>query len=106
PRRHDPDAVGRQLDGQRLGETDHTGLRRHVVGHAVGARLGADDEIVTMRPQPAASMSGTAACRQWNVPVRLTASMRSHASGLMSVKVANSSTPALVTMICTGPSSS
>ena len=33
-----------------------------------------------MRPQPAASMSGTAACTQWNVPVRFTASMRSHDS--------------------------
>ena len=39
-----------------------------------------DDEIVTIRPQPAASMSGIAACTQWNVPVRLTASIRSHAS--------------------------
>ena len=64
-----------------------------------------DDEIVTMRPQPAASMSGTAACRQWNVPVRLTASMRSHASSVMSVNGLNSSMPALVTMISIGPSS-
>ncbi len=39
-----------------------------------------DDEIVTMRPQPAAIMSGTAACTQVNVPVRLTAMMRSHVS--------------------------
>ena len=35
-----------------------------------------DDEMVTMRPHPADSMSATAACRQWNVPVRLTARTR------------------------------
>ena len=64
-----------------------------------------DDEIVTMRPQPAATMSGIADCRQWNVPVRFTASMRSHASSVMSVNVWNSSKPALVTMISIGPSS-
>ena len=40
-----------------------------------------DDEMVTMRPQPAASMSGTAAWTQVNVPVRLTAMMRSQVSG-------------------------
>ena len=43
-----------------------------------------DDAMVTMRPQPAASMSGTAACTQVNVPVRLTAMIRSHVSGVMS----------------------
>ena len=37
-----------------------------------------------MRPQPAASMSGTAACTQVNVPVRLTAMIRSHVSAVMS----------------------
>ena len=47
-----------------------------------------EDEMVTMRPHPASSMSGTAACRQWNVPVRLTATMRSHCSAVMSRKVA------------------
>ena len=45
-----------------------------------------DDEIVTMRPQPAASMSGTAAWTQVNVPVRLTAMIRSHFSGVMSAQ--------------------
>src|SRR5260370_18739290 len=64
-----------------------------------------DDEIVTMRPQPAASMSGTAACTQWKVPVRFTASMRSPCDGVMSVKEMNSSRPALVTTISTGPRS-
>ena len=61
-----------------------------------------DDEIVTIRPQRASSMSGTAACRQWNVPVRLMARMRSQLSIVMSVKDSNASRPALVTMICDG----
>ena len=45
-----------------------------------------DEEMVTMRPQPAASMSGIAACTQLNVPVRLTARIRSHRSAVMSTK--------------------
>ena len=65
-----------------------------------------DDEIVTMRPQPAASMSGTAACTQVNVPVRLTAMIRSHVSRRDVERAAsNDSMPALVTRISTGPSS-
>ena len=40
-----------------------------------------EDEIVTMRPHPASTMSGTAAWRQWKVPERLTAIMRSHGLG-------------------------
>ena len=43
-----------------------------------------DEEMVTMRPQPAAIMSGTASCMQVKVPVRFTARMRSHFSGVMS----------------------
>ena len=35
-----------------------------------------DDEMVTIRPQPPASMSGTAAWTQLNVPVRFTAMIR------------------------------
>src|SRR5437016_2581818 len=50
-------------------------------------------------------MSGTPDWMQWNVPVRFTASMRSHASTVMSVNSRNSSRPALVTTIATGPSS-
>src|SRR5262245_55763953 len=50
-------------------------------------------------------MSGTAAWRQWKVPVRLTASRRSQLAGLISVKGSNESSPALVTMIPIGPSS-
>ena len=65
-----------------------------------------DDEMVTMRPQPAASMSGTAACTQVNVPVRLTAMIRSHVSGGdVERPASNDSMPALVTRISTGPSS-
>ena len=56
-------------------------------------------------PNAPASMSGTAACRQWNVPVRLTARTRSQLSIVMSVKRSNASRPALVTMIAMGPSS-
>ena len=55
-----------------------------------------EDEIVTIRPHFAASMSGTAACTQWKVPVRLTAIMRSHAATLILVKDSNASSPALV----------
>ena len=64
-----------------------------------------DDEMVTMRPHPAASMSGSAACTQANVPVRLTATMRSHCSAVMSSTGVKDSMPALVTRISTGPSS-
>ena len=64
-----------------------------------------DDEIVTMRPEPQASMSGTAAWTQLNVPVRLTATMRSHFSDVMSRSGVNDSMPALVTRSSTGPSS-
>ena len=39
-----------------------------------------DEEMVTMRPQPAASMSGTAAWTQAKVPVRFTAMIRSQLS--------------------------
>ena len=56
-----------------------------------------------MRPHPASIMSGTTAWRQWNVPVRLTAIMRSHASGVMSRNDSKPSMPALVTRIPTVP---
>ena len=65
-----------------------------------------DEAMVTMRPHPASSMSGTAAWTQAKVPVRLTAMIRSHASGVMSASGVNDSMPALVTRIPTGPSAS
>ena len=52
-----------------------------------------DDEMVTMRPQPAASMSGIAACTQVKVPVRFTARMRSQRSAVMSTSGVNNSMP-------------
>ena len=63
-----------------------------------------DEEMVTMRPQPAAVMSGTASCMQVKVPVRFTARRRSHFSGVMSATASNDSMPALVTRIVIGPS--
>src|SRR5262245_34512390 len=64
-----------------------------------------EDEMVTIRPQRAAIMSGTAACTQWKVPVRFTERTRSQLSCVMSAKDSNASSPALVTRISTGPSS-
>src|SRR5262245_7563402 len=63
-----------------------------------------DDEIVTIRPQRAATMSATAACRQWNVPVKLMARVRSQVSAVMLVKGSKDSRPAAVTMMVMGPS--
>ena len=56
-----------------------------------------DDEIVTMRPQPASIMSGSAAWMQANVPVRFTARIRAHVSWVMSSAASNDSMPADVT---------
>ena len=64
-----------------------------------------DEEMVTMRPQPASIMSGTASCRQTKVPVRFTAMIRSHFSGVISITGSKASTPALVTTIVMGPRS-
>ncbi len=50
-------------------------------------------------------MSGTASCTQVKVPVRLTAMIRSHFSGVISVTGSNASMPALVTTMVIGPSS-
>ena len=61
--------------------------------------------MVTMRPQPAASMSGTAAWTHVKVPVRLTAMILSHFSAVISSRGSKDSTPALVTSMPIGPSS-
>ena len=42
-----------------------------------------EDEMLTMRPQPASIMSGTTAWQQWNVPVRLTSRIRFHFSAVI-----------------------
>ena len=64
-----------------------------------------DDEIVTIRPQRASSMSGTAACRQWKVPVRLTASDALPALERDLGEALERVEPGAVTMIAMGPSS-
>ena len=68
-------------------------------------RWALDDEIITMRPQPASIMSGSATWQQWNVPVRFTSITRCHACGVSSSDGAQPTMPALVTRMCTGPSS-
>ena len=50
-----------------------------------------------MRPQFAATMSGSATWQQWNVPVRLTSIIRAHDSGVISMNGAKPTKPALVT---------
>ena len=47
-------------------------------------RCALDDEMVTIRPHSAATMSGIAAWTQWNVPVRLTSITRFHDSSVIS----------------------
>ncbi len=55
-------------------------------------------------PQSDVTISGIAAWIEWNVPVRLTAMIFSHASAVICAKGALNSIPALVTMIEIGPS--
>jgi hypothetical protein len=54
-----------------------------------------DDEMGTMRPQPAGSMSATAVWTQVKVPVRLTAMMRFEISGVTASRSSTASMPAL-----------
>ena len=61
--------------------------------------------MLTIRPQPAASMSGRIARVHRNGPLRLTAIIRSHASTAMSRNAQKPVMPALLTRIVTGPSS-
>ena len=57
-----------------LVSTDHAALGgRRSAPESCAPDWALDDEMVTIRPHPPAIMSGTASCRQWNVPVRLTA---------------------------------
>ena len=58
-----------------------------------------------MRPQPASIMSGSAAWMHVKVPVRFTARIRPHVSGVMSTAASNDSMPAHVTRTPTGPRS-
>ena len=68
-------------------------------------RWALDDEIITIRPQPASSMSVTATWQQWKVPVRFTSMSRCQDCTLISVNGDQPTAPALVTRMCTGPSS-
>lgn len=61
------------------------------------------DEIVTIRPHLAAIMSGMASWMQWNMPVRLTSSMRCHSATVISTKGLYSEMPALAISSSIGP---
>src|SRR5205807_9231702 len=58
-----------------------------------------DEEMLTIRPQPASIMSGTTAWQQSNVAVRLTARIRFHFSALIERKRSKPWSPALFTRI-------
>ena len=62
-----------------------------------------DDEMFTIRPQPAAIIPGTTAWQQWNVPVRLTSRMRFHLSALIFRNGSKPSRPALLTRTVAAP---
>jgi hypothetical protein len=62
-----------------------------------------DDEMFTMRPQPASVISGNTAWMQWNTPFRFTSTTFRHSSKVISVKRLNPSKPAAFTRIVTGP---
>src|SRR6476659_8761311 len=63
-----------------------------------------DDEMLTMRPQPASIMSGSTAWMQWKTPLRLTSITRCHRSNETSWNFLKLSSPAALTRIETGPS--
>ena len=63
-----------------------------------------EEEMLTMRPQPASIMSGSTAWKQWKTPLRLTSIIRCQSSNLMSVNRLNFSSPAAFTRTVTGPS--
>ena len=65
-----------------------------------------DDEMLTIRPQPASIMWGMTTWQQWNVPVRLTSSTRFHASGVIFRNGPKPCRPALLTRIVGRPSRS
>src|ERR1700752_3107814 len=56
-----------------------------------------EDGRLTIRPQPASTMSGSTAWMQWNTPVRLTSLARCQSSNLRSVNRLNFSSPAAFT---------
>src|SRR6478736_689964 len=63
-----------------------------------------DEEMLTMRPQPASIMSGSTAWTQWKTPLRLTSMTRCQSSNEISLNRLNFSSPAAFTRTVTGPS--
>jgi len=64
-----------------------------------------DEDMLMMRPQPAASMSGSTACVQRNMLFKFTNMTFSHSASVTSRKGRKEVMPALLTRICTLPSS-
>ena len=58
-----------------------------------------------MAPPPRGCMTARADWQQWNVPMRFTAMMRSHSSGVLSMNGLMTSMPALFTRIDNDPTS-
>ena len=61
-----------------------------------------EDEMLTIRPQPASTMSGSTACTQWNTPLRLTSMTCRQSSNERSVNRLKRSIPAAFTRMVTG----
>gem|GEM_PF-7117106 len=60
--------------------------------------------MLTIRPQPASSMSGSTAWVTWKTPLRLTSITLVHSSIVMLVNRRNDVMPAALTRIVMGPS--
>ncbi len=60
--------------------------------------------MLTIRPHPAATMSGSTAWIVWKTPLRLTSITRCQSSKVMLLNRLNPSKPAALTRIVTGPS--
>ena len=65
-----------------------------------------DDEMLTMRPHPASTMSGSTAWMVWNTPFRLTSITLDHSWNDMCENFLKPSTPAALTSTRIGPNSS
>ena len=63
-----------------------------------------DEEMLTMRPQPASTMSGRTAWVVWKTPCRLMSMILRHSSKLMLANRRKTSLPAALTRMVTGPS--
>ena len=90
---------GPVLQRQRLGQAVDRGLRRDVWRHVGAPECVLDDEMLTMRPQPASIMSGRTAWMQWKTPLRLTSMTRCQRSNDDVVERLEASRPAALTRI-------